>query len=124
MAEPLPVLPLIDAALRGKRWQGGLEAGVLRPFGDDLFGGHVERRVDHLVSAPVGHPEHQVRDAAARGDRDLVREEDAGRGARELGEGEAGDHRAEEQAEGGLLLLGQRHAHAHGEAGHPLAHEA
>ncbi len=33
----------VHAALRGKRWQGGLEAGVLRPFGDDLFGGQAKR---------------------------------------------------------------------------------
>ena len=66
----------------------------LRDEHDDL-----ERGVDHLVSTPVGHPEHQVRDAGARGDRDLVREEDAGRGARELGERDARHQRDGEHAD-------------------------
>jgi hypothetical protein len=33
----------LHAAWRGRRWQAGAEAGVLRPFGDEVFGGLAQR---------------------------------------------------------------------------------
>lgn len=33
----------MHAALRGTRWQVGAEAGLVRPFGDDVFGGAARR---------------------------------------------------------------------------------